>query len=528
VRGYLLFLPTIFRILEIQKEYFVMLTIPNYRSYLFIILIFISLSSLYCQPQTITILHTNDIHASFLPHEAGWVRTDPKPLVGGFLELNRLIDSLRKAKPNILLLDGGDVMTGNPIAEMEYKGAYGGALFEMMNMIGYEAWTIGNHDLDISQDNLRKLTQIAKYPTLSANLVDTLNALSLNNKEYIIIKKNGLRVGIIGIMSNSLFELTNTNNLKGLKVLPAASTLQKVIDKIGSETDLIIALTHEGVDDDSLIATQVHNLNVIIGAHSHTRLKTPKNVNGVLICQTGSYCENLGELELTVENHKITASNGKLHTLWAKSQYPESNLSKFVDEYKTKIDKDYNEIIGRAEVDLKRSRNGESIIGHFLADAIRETSGADFALTNSSGIRKDILAGEIKKVDLFEVSPFRNYLCTFQLKGKEVRELAQRYINSLISGKTSLDLSGIKCTWKRIEGKGEIVSLSVSENEVQDEKVYTCGTIDYVINQGARYLEIIPTKVITSQTLLFQSLVDKVKKDKVVKGILENRFQEVQ
>ena len=489
---------------------------------------FISLSSLYCQPKTITILHTNDMHASFLSHEAGWVRTDPKPMVGGFLELNRLVDSLRKAKTLTLLLDGGDVMTGNPIAEMVYQGAYGGALFEMMNMIGYEAWTIGNHDMDISQDNLKKLVQIAKFPTLSANLVDTLNNFPMGNKDYVIVNKDGLRVGIIGIMSSGLFELTNTNNLKGLKVLHPASTLQKIIDKIDGETDLIIALTHEGVDDDSLLATQVHNLDVIIGAHSHTRLKIPKNINGVLVCQAGSYCENLGELELTVENDKAIASTEKLHTLWTQANYPESDLSKLIEEYKIKIDKDYKEVIGKAEVDLRRSRGGESIIGQFIADAIRESAGADFALTNSSGIRKDILAGDIRKADLFEVSPFRNYLCTFQLTGKEVRDLAQRYINSLVTGRTSLDLSGMKCTWKRVDGKGEIVSLSVGDNEIQDDKKYTCATIDYVVNQAARYLEMEPSKVLNSEILLFQALVEKVKKDKIVKGVSENRFQEIQ
>jgi len=506
-----------------MKSFFVRLT-----RYIVLLFAVCNFSFVCAQPKTITILHTNDMHASFLPHEAGWIKSEPKPMVGGFLELNRFVDSLRKAKGNNLLLDGGDVMTGNPIAEMEYKEAFGGALFEMMNMIGYEAWTIGNHDLDISQDNLRKLTQIAKFPTVSANLVDTLKKFPLNNKEYIILAKDGMRVGIIGIMSSSLFELTNTNNLKGLKVLPVLETLQGLIDKIDDETDLIIALTHEGVDDDSVLAANVHNLDVIIGSHSHTRLKTPKIVNGVLIAQAGSYCENLGELELTVENDKVTAFDGKLHTLWVKPQYPESDLSKFVNEFKTRIDKEYAEVIGEAEVDLKRSRSGESIIGHFIADAIREGAGADFALTNSSGIRKDILAGDIKKVDLFEISPFRNYICTFPLTGKEVRDLAQRYVNSLINGRTSLDLSGIKCTWKRVDGKGEIVSLTVGGNEVQDDKVYTCGTIDYVINQGSRYLEMVPSNVTTSSILLYQTLVDKVKRDKLVKGQLENRFQEIQ
>src|SRR5262249_13543276 len=118
------------------------------------------------QPKSLTILHTNDIHASYVPHEALWVQSDPKPMVWGFEELWWTVDSLRKPKGATVLLDGGDIMTGTPISDIEYKEASGGALFEMMNMTGYDAWTIGNHDLDISQDNLRKLTAIAKFPTV--------------------------------------------------------------------------------------------------------------------------------------------------------------------------------------------------------------------------------------------------------------------------------------------------------------------------------------------------------------------------
>ena len=162
-----------------------------------------------CQPKTLTILHTNDIHAAFLPHEAFWVQSSPKPLVGGVQELSWVADSVRTAKGDVLMLDGGDIMTGTPIAEFEYKNATGGALFEMMNLIGYDAWTIGNHDLDISQENLRHLIGILKFPTTSANLLDSLKLPPFKNQMYLTLNKNGLKIGIIGFMSRDLFHLTN-------------------------------------------------------------------------------------------------------------------------------------------------------------------------------------------------------------------------------------------------------------------------------------------------------------------------------
>jgi 5'-nucleotidase/UDP-sugar diphosphatase len=479
------------------------------------------------QPKSVTILHTNDMHAAFIPHEAGWIKTSPKPMVGGFRQLAYIVDSIRHAKNATLLLDAGDVMTGTPIAEIDYEEATGGALFEMMNKIGYEAWTFGNHDLDISQDNLKKLTRIAKFPTLSANVVDDESKFSLNNKPYLIFNKSGLRIGIIGIMSKDLFSLTNTNNLKGLKVLSPIETAQKEIDEISSQTDLIIGLTHEGVDEDSILAVSTHGLNVIIGAHSHTRLKSPKLVNGVIICQTGANCENLGELELTVENKKVTSFTGKLIQLWARKDLPENDISKMIDEFKAKIDKEYGEVIGTLANDWKRSSSGESGIGNFIAEAIRDGANAQIGITNTSGIRKDFLAGPITKLDLFEISPFRNFICTYSMSGKELIDFAKRYTQSLANGRASIQLSGIECSYKLINGNPEIVSLQIGSKEVSEKENYLCATSDYVINQGSRYLSFVPAEVTYSSTTIYNVLVEKVRKDKTVGDKSVNHFREV-
>src|SRR5450759_4767826 len=159
---------------------------------------------LFSQPKSITILHTNDMHASFMPHEATWMRETPKPMVGGFNELSFAVDSIRKINTATLLLDAGDVMTGNPITEYDYKGAKGGALFEMMDRIGYDTWCFGNHDFDLGQKNLLQLTTIAKFPTISANVVNDKGEYPLNNRPYVILNKNGLKIGIIGLMSREL------------------------------------------------------------------------------------------------------------------------------------------------------------------------------------------------------------------------------------------------------------------------------------------------------------------------------------
>lgn len=438
------------------------------------------------QPKTLTILHTNDIHANFVPHEATWVRRTPKPMVGGFTELNFKIDSLRNVKPNCLLVDGGDVMTGTPISDIEYKGAVGGALFEMMNDMKYDAWCIGNHDLDVSQDNLRKLVRLAAFPTVCANLVDTTGAFPVGNLPYTIIEKGGLKIGIIGIISQGLYSLVNQNNLVGLRILSPSETVQKYVDSLTPKTDLVIALTHQGVDDDSVLATQVHGLPLIVGAHSHTRLTHPKNVNGVLIVQTGSNCENLGVLDLTVDKHAIVQSDGKLVQLWPGSGRPETPVSKLVNEMSGRIEKEYSEVIGTLSADWVRgSGSKESAIGTFMADAQRQAAHADVGFINSHGIRKDISAGPITRKDLYEVMPFRNILVTFQLSGADLKKVITYYIGE----HPALQLAGIDCEWKRGPGgKPEFSSFVVNGKPLDENRMYTCAASDFFVGDAQHYL----------------------------------------
>ncbi len=481
------------------------------------------ISSLFTQPKTVTILHTNDIHANFIPHEAFWIKETPKPLVGGFNELSFAVDSLRKVKSNSILIDAGDIMTGNPVTEYEYKGAQGGVLFEMMNRVGYEAWTPGNHDFDISQNNLRNLIAIAKFPVVSANLVKTSGGFPVNNKEYTIIEKNGVRIGIIGIITEGLYNLVNQTNLVDIKILPAIATTQKYIDELTPKTDLIIALTHQGVDDDSVLAANLKGLNVIIGGHSHTRLKKPKNVNGVLIAQAGSNCENLGILDLTVENHIVTKSWGVLLPLNYTSERPKTELSKLIDSVKQTIDKEYSEVIATLKTDWTRN-DGEMGVGNFIADAQREAVHADVAFMNNHGIRKNVTAGQLTKRDLFEVLPFRNVLVTFQLTGKQIKDLVKNYIQK----HASIQTSGIICTWKR-NGTNEIefVSFMVNGKLVDDSKSYIAVASDYLVGEGKRYLNVEIANPSFLQQTVFAAVEKKVRTEKIIDSKIENRIQEI-
>ncbi len=473
------------------------------------------------QPKALTILHTNDVHSNFLPREAAWIRENPKPKIGGFKELFFVADSIKKIK-NVLMLDAGDMMTGNPITEYQYKGALGGALFEMMNLIGYEIWCPGNHDFDISQDNFVKLTKIAKFPTVSANLVNDEGKHHLNNLPYVILDKGGIKVGVIGIISQNLYGLVNQNNLVGIRVLSPIETLQKYIDQIDPKTDLIIALTHQGVFDDSVLAANVSGLDVIIGGHSHTRLTKPKVVNNVIIAQAGGNCENLGALEIFVENDKVKSFNGKLIPLWYRTERPKNRLTQLVDSMETTIEKDYSEIIGVLKSDWKRG-SGESGIGNFIVDAQRIAAQTDIAFMNNHGIRRDLPAGKITKKDLFEVLPFYNILTTFQLSGEQIKSIVKYYIEE----KSPIQFSGIKCQWTKKDGEIKFLKFEIQGKPLEDTRIYTAAASDYFIGEAKRYLGIEINNAIQLNMTVFDEVKKAVMNAKEIDSKIENRIEEI-
>lgn len=475
------------------------------------------------QPRSLTILHTNDMHAQFTPHEAGWVKRTPKPMVGGFVRLKELIDSIRAVKPFTLVLDAGDVMTGNPITDRVYKGAEGGALFEMMNMIGYDAWCPGNHDLDISQDNLRALVRIAAFPTLSANLVNNQGGFPVGNRPYAVFERGGLKVAVIGLISPELYNLVNQNNLVGIRVLSNTETVQKYVGEVRSTVDLVILLTHEGVDIDSALATAVQGVDLIVGGHSHTRLRSPKVVNGVPIVQTGSYTENLGEVDITVDSGRVVKLNGKLVPVWPSAAPPHNDVAALADSMQREIEKEYSEVLGILEQDWRRGE-GQTAIGTFIADAQREAAAADVGFMNTHGIRKDQFAGPITKRALFEILPFRNTLVTFQLSGKQLLDV----MYYMLEGNPAIQVAGMTATYrKNSDGTVKIVDILVQDRPLEEEKMYVCAASDYFVGEAKHYIGLEVPQVYYLKQTLFEAVEKAIRKAQKITPRVLYTIQEV-
>jgi 5'-nucleotidase / UDP-sugar diphosphatase len=476
-------------------------------------------------PVKITILHTNDIHGSFLPEPATWI--PEKPMVGGFTALDFYVKQ-EKAKSNrSLLLDAGDLMTGTLICDMKYDGVYGGALVKMMNMVGYNGWVFGNHDFDKGASNLRGLIGLAKFPVFCSNFVKDNKLFA--SEPYHIYSFDSLRVGVIGLTYHDMVGMAAPEKLDGYVSIDPILATRKAVAEIDSLTDLIIVLSHLGIEHDRELAQNVKGIDLIVGGHSHTRLESPEVVNGVLIVQTGSNCRNLGRVDLTVAGDSVMAYNGKLIPLFTKDITPDPTIVALVDSFKTEIDKDYAQVIAQLKQPWETQYRAESNIGDWFTDAIRNRFGTDVAFLNSGGIRKNLPAGPIRKMDIFEILPFDNKIVTFDLSGSQLIKIAEQNIGlERDSYQGSLQISGLSYSWSGDSANIKLNDVRVGGIPVEPNKTYKVSSIDYVASSNAeKYFGFKAPSVKETGLGLTQVILEAVEKVGTIDSKIDGRAKKL-
>lgn len=244
----------------------------------------------------ITLLHTNDIHSRIDPFPTNDKYNAGK---GGVANLASLINYVRTHEQNIVLLDAGDQFQGTP-----YFNRYSGEVeMKLLSHLGYDAITIGNHEFDKGVDNL--LTQYNKVDlsVLSANYIFPENWNDRVEK-FKILEKGGIKIGVFGIGIDPE-GLIAEKNFKGVRFLDPLKTASEMSDFLSVEKkcDLVVALTHHGVDKDIAMGKAIANIDIIIGGHSHTYLKDPMVIENkygqrVIISQAGYGGLYLGRIDI--------------------------------------------------------------------------------------------------------------------------------------------------------------------------------------------------------------------------------------
>ena len=251
----------------------------------------------------LVILHTNDTHSTIDPTKA----TVADTLIagrGGVVRRAYLIDEERQKNPDLLLFDSGDFSQGSPYYTM-FKGV---VEIGVMNAMGYDATTLGNHEFDNGMENLAKLIRMAKFPFVCSNYDFTGSPLEGLVKPWITLKRNGIKIGVLGL-SPVLSGIVMEGAINGIKYIDPIRATQETSDYLKNveKCDLVICLIPPGYSGeiycDPELVEQTRNVDLVIGGHSHTFLKTEKlfkNLDGeeVPVVQDGCWGINVGEIRV--------------------------------------------------------------------------------------------------------------------------------------------------------------------------------------------------------------------------------------
>ena len=252
------------------------------------------------------ILHTKDTHSCVLPLNPNRADTMLAGR-GGFLRRAAMIDQMRKEDKDLLLLDSGDFSQGSPYYTM-FKGD---VETELMNIMGYDAATIGNHEFDFGLENMARIFRKAKFPIVCANYDFTGTVVEGLVKPYVIIKRKGVRIGIFGL-SPKLDGLVMASTCAGVRYSDPIKTANAVADKLKNEEkcDVVICLSHLGWDEAGLndmeMMAKTRNIDLVLGGHSHSYFKTlnhVRNLDGkdVPNDQNGKHGIFVGKITLSLE-----------------------------------------------------------------------------------------------------------------------------------------------------------------------------------------------------------------------------------
>lgn len=373
----------------------------------------------------INIYFTGDVH--------GYVEGDDERW--GY---SRLCDFFKEAKKNdkeAILVDVGDTFSGG--GEIAFLSS-GKDILEMMNTIGYDIMTVGNHDFNYGYERLLELEKMASFDIVNANVLKSGKPIF---NPYIIRQIKNRKIAFIGIIGDKTRFSTNPQNIRGLDFISPKEAILKYLPKIRKNVDFVVVLSHLG-EDISLI-TDIDGIDMIIDGHSHKELINTE-INGKKVVLGGEYLKKIGHSKILVNSRKNDYEKSNKNTRFLSKDY----LYQMNDMDKTRKDERILEKIKNikdsqsgllekvvASIDfdiagnLEENRTKSTMMGNLVADAMKEKSMADIAMVNGGSIRQGIKKGDIKYKDLLRIFPFANRILMKNILGKDIREALNHSIS---------------------------------------------------------------------------------------------------
>ncbi|TNV20664.1 bifunctional UDP-sugar hydrolase/5'-nucleotidase [Buttiauxella sp. B2] len=476
----------------------------------------------------ITILHTNDHHGHFWRNEHAEY---------GLAAQKTLVDSIRKEVAqkggSVLLLSGGDINTGVPESDLQDAEPD----FRGMNLIGYDAMAIGNHEFDNPLSVLRQQEKWAKFPLLSANIYQKSTGERLF-KPWAIFKPQGIKIAVIGLTTDDTAKIGNPENFTDIEFRKPADEAKLVIQELQSteKPDVLIAATHMGHYDNGQHGSNAPGdvemarslpagaLTMIVGGHSQNPVCmaaenkkqvdyvpgtpcAPDKQNGIWIVQAHEWGKYVGRADFEFRNgemklvhyqlipinlkKKITYDNGESERVLYTPQIPENQqmlslLTPFQNKGQAQLNVKVGSVNGHMEGDRSKVRFVQTNLARLLLAAQMDRTGADFAVMSGGGIRDSIETGDITYKDVLKVQPFGNTVVYTEMTGKEVTE----YLSAVAQKKPDSGAYPQFSNVSFVATAAGLQDLKIKGEPVDPAKTYRMATLNFNATGGDGYPEI--------------------------------------
>lgn len=473
----------------------------------------------FAQDATFTILHTNDTHGRLEEGDYDGM---------GFPKVATLVKEYR-SDGEVLLLDAGDVFHGQTIVNLNE----GEAAVRVMNEMGYDAMTLGNHDFNFGQERIKELEEMANFSVLAANLDPELV------EPYVIKEIAGVSVGIFGLATPETAYKTHPKNVEGLTFTDPYAVAEEMVAELSGQVDMVIALSHLGLSEGSdyssrEVAERVSGIDVIIDGHSHHVLEEGLMVNDTLIAQAGEYDKNLGVVEITFADGELTNKKASLITKEdaADVEKDPAVLSQ-IEEIKAQNEEITSAVVGETVVELNGEREyvrtGETNLGNLITDAMLAKVDADVAITNGGGIRASIEEGEITKGDVITVLPFGNTTVAKEVTGAQLLDIVEHGLSQYPAHEGLFpQVAGMKIIFDGDRPAGErVIRLTVNGELIDHEANYRVATNDFMAAGGDGYETFANTETVVEAGGLEEILMSYISERGTVAPEVEGRIIEV-
>ncbi len=437
----------------------------------------------------LTILHTNDTHSRMLPFDS----RQHGPDCGGIIRRAGLIEHIRSQEGSILLLDAGDILQGTPF----YSVFKGEACYRTAKACGYDATTLGNHELDNDLANLQTRLAETGMRLLCCNVFFAGTKQPVFAPYHIFIR-NGLKIGVIGSIGNEAWEDIDRKIRAPMTHQDQTEAVRITARRIRPYVDLVILLSHAGIEFDEQIAAAVAEIDLLVGGHTHVELAQPKLVansaetgacknglNGTLVAQAGEWGHFVGRVDLLIEDDgRIASWSGSLIKVTPEFEsLAPAGLVQMVSEYDNKLQTIMNEVLGQAPADLEfpkdKSKKAMLPMGSFIAAGMLDAAGSDICVVNSGAIRTDLKSGELTRGEIYEAVPYDNTVVTFTMTGAAVQKMLD-FVAANFGDPDGYQFAGVTGVLDRQSGRAE--NILIGGKPLAPDKTYRVSTSSFMAN----------------------------------------------